>query len=207
MLSRLIAHQLGKPSPITGWLTGWVWNWRNAELNNTALGVLDLHPGDRVLDIGFGGGYLLRRMAAQIGSGFLAGVDVSPAIVEAAEKRNAKLIAAGKLELRCAPAEQLPFPAEYFTHVCSINSIFYWSDPGQGVAEMRRVLQTGGIAVLCFTCKESLERKSFAQNIHLFEPQEVGNMLVDQGFVEVQSFIRRDRYREYAVVTARKTEA
>jgi SAM-dependent methyltransferase len=116
VLAKLIAKQLGRPSGLPGTLVlAPLWNRRNSALNDVAFESLALHPRDRVLEVGFGGGYLLERMAAVLTEGFLAGVDSSPAMVAFCEKRQRSLIEAGKLELKCAKAEALPYPAASFT--------------------------------------------------------------------------------------------
>ncbi len=202
MLSKLFARQLSNPGGPIGWLAGWVWNRRNAALNDTVLGLLDLQPDDRVLDIGFGGGYLLHRMQAVISGGLLAGVDISPAIVAYTKKRFARAVTAGRLDLRCAAAEDLPYPADYFSKACSVNSIFYWQDLARGLAEMQRVLRPGGKAVVCFTCKGSIEKKGFARHIRLYESEEVAAMMAARGFHEIQAHDFSDRYRRYVALAA-----
>lgn len=114
-ISKLFASQLGNPSAIFSHFAGFVWNRRNAALNDTVLELLALQPTDRVLAIGFGGGYLLRRMTSVVTNGLLAGVDHSPAMLSNAEKRFQPAIRAGQLELRLGMAEALPYPNQYFT--------------------------------------------------------------------------------------------
>ena len=76
-LSKLIARQLSNPTSVIGHLiAGPLWNRRNSRLNDAAFEALGLTPDDRVLEIGFGGDYLMGRMAAIVTAGFLAGVDV-----------------------------------------------------------------------------------------------------------------------------------
>ncbi len=203
MLSKLFARQLTSPSGPIGRLAGWAWNRRNAALNETVLGILDLQPDDRVLDIGFGGGYLLGRMASTVSDGLLAGVDISPTMVANA-KRYARIGQSGNLDLRCAAAEDLPYPPEYFSKVCSVNSIFYWQNIEKGLAEMQRVLWPGGKAGLCFTCPGSLEKKGFARHIRLYEPEEVAQMLAARGFSRVETTTFSDRHRQYVTLVAVK---
>lgn len=67
-LSRFIAQQLGRPSGIVGkFILGPVWNKRNLALNDVAFDNLALSLHDRVLEVGFGGGYLLGRVLADDG--------------------------------------------------------------------------------------------------------------------------------------------
>jgi arsenite methyltransferase len=203
-ISKLVADQLGNPSGIFGIFAGPLWNRRNAALNDTVLDLLALQPTDRVLDIGFGGGYLLNRMSSVVTDGFLAGVDVSPAMVAWGEKRFRKAVRAGKLELKCAAAEALPYPANQFTKVCSVNSVFYWQNVEQGIREIKRVLGDGGKVVLCFTCKTSIEKKGFAKKIKLFDAGEIDGIMTEYGFQEIKTTSFSDKYRQYVCITGRK---
>jgi ubiquinone/menaquinone biosynthesis C-methylase UbiE len=155
-----------------------------------------------VLDIGFGGGYLLNRMSSVVTDGLLAGVDVSPAMVAHAEKRYQKAVRAGKLKLKCAAVESLPFPDNHFTTVCSVNSIFYWQNVKQGIQEVKRVLLVGGKLALCLTCKTSIEKKGFAKNIHLYETDEIVQLLTENGFRDIKTSFLSDKHRQYICVTA-----
>lgn len=203
--SKLIAHQLGNPTGIWGIVAGFIWNRRNAALNDTVLDLLALQSADRVLDIGFGGGYLLNRMLKTVTGGLVAGVDISPAMVAASEKRYQKAIRAGKLNLKCAAAEALPYPNQHFTKVCSVNSIFYWPDMAQGMREILRVLMTDGKVVICFTCKTSMEKQSFATNVRLYEAGEVEQIISQCGFKDVKTAFFSDKYRQYIGMTGKKS--
>ncbi len=150
MFSKFLAKQLGNPSGLLGRLVAApVLNKRNSALNDATFDRLALHPHDRVLEVGFGGGYLIGRMDTIVTQGFLAGVDVSSDMVAYCQAQYRSLVEAGKLELKCASAESLPYPSGHFTRVCTVNSIFYWENVPQTLAEIRRVLE-GGRLVMCF---------------------------------------------------------
>jgi ubiquinone/menaquinone biosynthesis C-methylase UbiE len=204
-LSRLLAGELRHPSGIVGKvILGPLWNRRNVALNDAAFDCLALDAHDRVLEVGFGGGYLLGRMAEAVTDGFLAGVDVSPAMVAACQKRFGELIHAGRLDLRCASAESLPYPAAHFSRVCSVNSIFYWPDAPRAFAECWRVLVDGGLLVVCFTCRGSLERKRFARHVALYEADDVERMMAAAGFGAMQTIQGADRHREFVCAVGKK---
>jgi SAM-dependent methyltransferase len=119
VLAKFVAQQLGAPSGVIGrWVLAPLWNRRNAALNDVVFDRLALHSDDRVLEIGFGGGYLLGRMAGVVTQGFVAGVDVSEAMVAVCERRYRPLVRAGRLELRSAPAESLPYRSGCFSKAC-----------------------------------------------------------------------------------------
>ena len=206
MLARFLARQLANPSGVIGrWVMAPIWNRRNSALNDAVFDSLALHPRDRVLEVGFGGGYLLGRMAAVVTEGLLAGVDVSPAMVAFCEKRYRPLVEAGKLDLQCAPAESLPYPDGHFSKACLVNSIFYWQDAPQALSELHRVLEEGGLLVMCFTCKRCLEDRQFARHgLALYEDGQVCQMMESAGFDGVDTTRASDRHREFLCIVGRK---
>jgi ubiquinone/menaquinone biosynthesis C-methylase UbiE len=204
-INKFVAVQLGHPTELFAGLAGSIWNKRNAELNERVMDLLEPQAGDRVLDIGFGGGYLLGRMLTIVVDGTLAGVDVSPAMARRAEKRFQKMPNGKRARFTCAAAEDLPFADESFTKVCSVNSIFYWQDAEKGVREMRRVLASEGRAVLCFTCKSSIETQRFARHLRLFDNEEVIQLVSNAGFKDIEPHVFSDPYRQFLCVRASRS--
>jgi SAM-dependent methyltransferase len=204
-LSKFLAKQLGNPSGIMGKFAAFVWNRRNAALNDAVFDMLALEPSDRVLEIGFGGGYLLDRVSTIVTDGLLAGVDVSPAMVALCENRFRNRIREGKLELKRAAAESLPYPPKSFSKVCSTNSIYYWQDVGGAIGEIERVLRPGGELVLGFTCKDSLAKRNFARHIRLVEAEEIQTLMLAEGFQNIQTVCLADPYRRFYCVTGKKS--
>lgn len=99
----------------------------------------------RVLDVGCGTGYLLRRLAERYpGAVALTGVDAAPSMIDAAEKAATD----PRLAFRHGAAERLPFDDAAFDLVVSTTSFDHWADQGAGLAECARVLRPGGALVL-----------------------------------------------------------
>jgi len=107
------------------------------------LALMDLRPADRVLDVGSGSGWLVRRLAAHMPDGSVVGIDVSDEMI-----RRAQLASAGvpNVQFLHGTAEEIPAPAESFTKVLSVESAYYWHDPARGLSEIFRVLEAGGSA-------------------------------------------------------------
>jgi len=206
MLNRFLARQSGHPTGLLGWFVlGPLWNRRNAALNDLALAQLDLRSDDRVLEVGFGGGYLLGRMAAAVTEGSLDGVDISLEMADFVAHRHRDLIRRRLLTVYCAPAENLPFPDRVFTKACSVNSLFYWSDPAQALAEIARVLQDRGRLVLVFTDRASLERKGFAgHGLRLHDASEGQKLLTAAGFRLLRSIDAEDRHRRFTCLVGER---
>lgn len=199
MVSMFLARQFAKPSRVLGPLVlAPIWNRRNRALNDAALSLLGFASDDEVLEIGFGGGYLLGRALARVTRGHVAGIDVSEAMTQHCRRRYRNEWRSGRLVLECASVDQIPFDDGRFNKVYSVNSIFYWLDVPAAIRECWRVTADGGTLVLVFTSRASLKNRPFArQGLSLLDGAEVGRLLQDAGFDVSRIEEAADRHRSY----------
>jgi len=102
-------------------------------------------PPMRVLDVGCGTGYLLRRLADRCpGTEQLTGVDAAPGMIEVAEAATSDQ----RVRYLHGVVEDLPFPDETFDLVVTTTSFDHWSDQLAGLRECARVLTPAGHFVL-----------------------------------------------------------
>lgn len=101
-------------------------------------------PGERVLDVACGTGLLAFAAAAAVGpQGHVVGVDLSGAMIAAAQRRALESRAANVRFLRM-DAEALDLPEACFDAALCGLGLMYMPDPARAVREMRRVLRPGG---------------------------------------------------------------
>jgi ubiquinone/menaquinone biosynthesis C-methylase UbiE len=139
ILDAAFAHTRG----LLGELGGVIMARSTSERNAWTLSLLDLRPEDHVLDVGCGPGALIQALAAHVTNGIVAGVDLSPLMLQQATRRNAEMIGAGRVQLQQGSALALPFTDASFDTVLSANSVPFWPDQLAGVQEIRRVLKPG----------------------------------------------------------------
>ena len=133
-------------------MSGWWTGWRGARQERARAvygeeGVHDfarraileqirLGPADRLLEVGCGGGLLLRDA---LNSGASAtGIDHSEDMVALARER------APGASVSLASADALPFPEAMFTAVAMSVVFFFFDDPLQVLRECHRVLTSDG---------------------------------------------------------------
>ena len=109
---------------------------------------LNLKPGERVVDIGCGPGFLCKSMAAAVGSvGRVVGIDISEDLISFATRHNKS----DCIEYRVGNAAALPVDATQFDAAVSTQVIEYVSDVDAALLEIARVLRPGGRAFILDT--------------------------------------------------------
>ncbi|QKD03511.1 class I SAM-dependent methyltransferase [Mesorhizobium loti] len=185
MAPRFLAKQLSWPSGVGGWLVRAGMNRGNARLNSFAIDQLQLVSEDRAVEVGFGGGPLLPLFLRR--AAFVCGVDRSQDVVDAAARRFADTVRAGRAEFRLGTVENLPVPDATFDKALSVHTVYFWEGLGAGAAELARVLKPGGRVVLGFLPKAHMDRMKMPADIFTpREPDEVIAALQDAGFDDTE---------------------
>jgi ubiquinone/menaquinone biosynthesis C-methylase UbiE len=117
------------------------------EVIQTRLRLLELAPGQRVLEVGSGAGDFAREVAAVVApTGSVTGVDLSAAMVATATERN---VGAGfPLTFQVNDAHKLDFPDQSFDRACAASVFTHVDDPARVLQEMVRVIRPGGRIVV-----------------------------------------------------------
>lgn len=143
-----IARQGRRPSGWLGEIVARVMARETVDANRVALDLLELRAHDRVLEVGFGHGATLRRAAEIVTDGFVAGIDHSDVTLRLARRRNARHLGSGRMELKRANSENIPYPNDRFNQVYAVHTIYFWSRPELHLGEIFRVMSPGGRLVL-----------------------------------------------------------
>jgi SAM-dependent methyltransferase len=106
--------------------------------------VAELREGERVLDLGSGGGIDVLLSARRVGpTGRAIGLDMTDEMLALA-RRNAAEAGAGNVEFLKGRIEEIPLPADSIDVVISNCVINLAADKGAVFAEIARVLRPGG---------------------------------------------------------------
>ena len=123
-----------------------------SDLHRRRLAVLDaiaLQPGEKVLEVGCGGGALLPFLAAAAGdTGRVVGIDISPDQIVAA---NEACTGIGHAEAAVQDVHQLPYDTASFDAIIAIQVIEYVDQPAKALSEVRRVCSHSGRLVILAT--------------------------------------------------------
>jgi len=157
--------------------------------NERAIELLAPRPADHVLEIGFGHGRTIARLAKLVPSGVVAGVEVSERMLRMAGRLNRRLIEQGRVELKRAEDAAIPYEEEQFDRVLTVHTLYFWPSPADSLREIRRVMKPGGRVVLGFrSADDSSIFRDFPRSAYRFyRSGEVVRLLEGAGFYEVRA--------------------
>ena len=111
----------------------------SSQLSKPLADLADVQAGQRVIDVGCGPGALTTELVQRLDASAVAAVDPSEQFVEAARERHPGV------DIRLAPAEQLPFEDDEFDAALAQLVVHFMADPVAGLTEMRRVTRPDGV--------------------------------------------------------------
>jgi len=172
------------------------WRWYLEATVGKTLARVNPRSDARILDVGAGTGFLLNRLARTHPPELLAGVDLSGGMLGVARRR----LPSG-VTLVQADADALPFPPGTFGKVVSSSSFHFWRRPLEGLREIHRVLEPGGVLTLTDWSRDFLGPRFRELWLRALDPAhfrtwsraEVEGMLEEAGFRVLEAELYRIR--------------
>jgi ubiquinone/menaquinone biosynthesis C-methylase UbiE len=168
----------------------------------------ELHPGDRVLDVGTGTGVLLPILREAIGpEGQLLAMDFSFKMLEQVRKRRE----AAHADLINAGVGMIPFRQEQFDRVTCFAAFPHFPDKKRALAEMVRVLARKGLLIIAHL-KSAEEINQMHSHIggavghdHLPGPEMLEQLLAAAGLARISMVNEPGRFVARGWKAGRKT--
>lgn len=206
MLSKYIASQLRKPSGVIGQLIfSRLLNRENNQINKATLDALMLKDDDSILEIGFGGGALLKMILESNRSCYVHGADISPEMVDFCQKQLRKYISQNRLRTTCSSISNLPYSNEQFSKICSVNTLYFWPDIDRSLMEIVRVLKKGGRIVIALESQQSMEKHDCTKhNFKILPESEIETALTRAGFKHISTVSCKTETDDYIAFTGHK---
>ena len=107
------------------------------DITEKTIRLMNLHPGERVLDLGCGSGWATRMLARLVGDGpegfgQVVGLDVSDEMVRQARESSKDF---ENILYVWGSAQQIPWEENFFDKVLSVESFYYYPDQDRALME------------------------------------------------------------------------
>lgn len=162
-----------------------LYHWPNFRV---ILAELALTPADYLVEVGCGGGALLKE-ALKSGCR-AAAVDHSLDMVRLASAENRDALAAGRLTIQQADAGHLPFPDGTFTCSMMTGVLGFLPDPVTALRELRRVLIDGGRLIIMGSDPQwrgtPAAPEPIASRLRFYTDEELRDLAVAAGFTHAR---------------------
>ncbi|MFP3154655.1 class I SAM-dependent methyltransferase [Lachnospiraceae bacterium ZAX-1] len=161
-ITEYISAQFQKPTGLGGMMSTFLMNTINRRQYSEVWKELSLKNGERVLDVGFGNGFMLQRLARRHKCDYF-GIEISQDMVAAANKRNAHAVADRWMNLTSGDIVKTDFESGFFDKIYTINTVYFWDDLLVGLTQIHRILKDGGIFINAIYSREWLDKLKYTR--------------------------------------------
>lgn len=186
-ITSYVMSQFRRPRGALGYLAGQIMSHRrsNLERNDWVLSLLQIEPVDRILEIGFGPGVTVGKVASMAAE--VVGIDHSAVMVSQATRRNREWIESKKLMLALGSAETLTPELGLFDKIYSVNVAQFWKEPAAVFHRLRSLLRPGGVLLTAYMPRNAGAKDQDAVQ----KGKQIENWLREAGFWQIRTETRR----------------
>jgi cyclopropane fatty-acyl-phospholipid synthase-like methyltransferase len=109
-----------------------------------AVEVLEIRPGDQILELGCGPGAAVELVCERLDGGRITAIDRSPTAIERARRRNAEQVEAGRARFVCLEVAAAGSLGSRFDKVFAVNVNLFWTRRPDAELEVVKALLRRG---------------------------------------------------------------
>lgn len=169
-----IAGQLSCPEGEQGLETAGMMHKNNFGMTMASIDALDLENGDAVLELGPASCGHLGELLSRAENLSYRGLEISETMQREATEKQAAFVSSGQAEFLLYDGAKIPFEAEAFDKVMTVNTLYFWEKPDLLIREIYRVLKPGGAFALTFADKTFMQKLPFVKyRFRLYDREDV----------------------------------
>jgi ubiquinone/menaquinone biosynthesis C-methylase UbiE len=176
-----LIQQSKKPSGYIGKIMLCIMNKAHKNIFKFGLENIIIDENSKLLDLGFGGGKILKQLSRKYKNIKLYGIDFSEEAMKAGIKNNKTDIANGKIMLLYSDIEKMPFSENYFDIITAFQTHYHWTDLHEKIKEIYRVLNENGQFIIV------AEKYKVKYHMEKFKTEEeIKQLLSEIGFIRIE---------------------
>ena len=200
-LSKYIGEQFKKPTGKGGKVSSFFMNRLNKLQYKSVINYVKEACDEDILDIGFGNGYLINKVAKIYNNNRVYGIDISEDMLKVASIKNKEFIENGQVNLLLADVENLSFEDNKFNRIYTVNTLYFWNNPNRALKEINRVLKNNGIFINCFYTEEWLNKIRYTKyGFNKYSLEKILKVYKANG-IEVEEIIELKKDSSYCLIS------
>lgn len=188
-----IEKQLSKPEGENGVTMAENMNETNIKVIIDSIDFLNPNEADKLLEIGHGNCSHLEKIYENKNSIEYFGLEISKTMKTEAERINHNLIQNHQINFSLYDGEKIPFQNNYLDKIFTVNTIYFWKNPSNFIAEIHRVLKTNGILVIGYAQKEFMKKLPFVNSVFsLYNTEDINELFKNSGLQIIDHITKSD---------------
>jgi len=178
-----LASQLSCPKDTFGIEVANNMHESNIRMTRSAITALQITDGDLILEIGHGNCKHLPEILEKAQHTSYYGLEISELMQKHAAEINNLATQANRASFHLYNGQQIPFPANTFSKILTVNTIYFWETPTQFIKEIYRVMKPEGLLAISFADKNFMESLPFtAYGFDLYSKERIYALAEIAGF-------------------------
>jgi len=193
MFKNFIAAQFKKPSGLFGIFSSNVMIKGNKANYEKILKELDLQPGDKLLEIGYGPGVGVNMIAKACSTCIIHGIDFSSLMYRRARKYNKKYLDDNRMSLQNGDFLMTPLAKNEYDKIFCLNVVYFWNDLYEPFKKVFSLLKPGGGFYIYMAHRDVLKRAP-DKIFNKYSIEQVVEALKTAGFTDVAYYSEKGYY-------------
>ncbi|MCF3108236.1 class I SAM-dependent methyltransferase [Niabella sp. CC-SYL272] len=180
---KALAGQLRQPHGTMGAEVADMMHATNIGMTIHAIDRLSVAANDLILELGHGSGKHLPYLLQQKEGLTYYGLEISGDMNRLAAAVNKTLAEQGKAVFQLYDGLHLPFEDLYFDRIFTVNTVYFWEEPGLLLAELHRVLKPGGRLNITFAQEHFMQMLPFTKyGFTLYDDEKMEQLIKESPF-------------------------
>jgi cyclopropane fatty-acyl-phospholipid synthase-like methyltransferase len=161
MLLEKIANQFKKPTGILGFITSKIMDKGNINVIEWVYSLLDFKDNENILEIGYGSGILINKIAKNDKKVKIYGIDFSKVMFDRANKSNRTYLEKGDVKLSFGDILDYNEELVLFDKIIAINVIYFWNNLNLYLKHIYEILNKSGKIYFYMADSDAMKKAKF----------------------------------------------
>jgi ubiquinone/menaquinone biosynthesis C-methylase UbiE len=156
---------------------------------------LDIHPHEKLLEIGYGPGIGIKMIAKACSTCTIHGIDFSKLMYKQASEHNKSFIDSGIVQLQYGDFLKTPVTSNNYDKIFCLNVIYFWNELKSPFEKVFSLLKEGGVFHIYMANKDALIKMKAPDSVfNKYSIEQVKEALESVGLKDVTHFSEKGLY-------------